>query len=74
MVEDGQALLALAIVVFTALLLIVAAVVALFRSRRTPGLGATSGRAIEEVAAAMLASGLGVTPDLAHGLKRPTQA
>ena len=71
MVEDGRGLLALTILVFATLLVIIAAIVALLRSRRTPGLGATSGRAIEEVAAAMWASRLGVTADPADRLERP---
>jgi len=56
MIEDGQALRALAILVFATLALIIAATVALIRSRRIPGLGATTGHAVVAVAEAMLAS------------------
>jgi ABC-type proline/glycine betaine transport system permease subunit len=60
MVDDGRTFFALAILVSASLLVILGAVVALLRSGRVPGLGATSGRAIDEVAAAVRSSRLGV--------------
>ncbi len=74
MVEDEQSLLTLAILVFGTLLLLVAAVVALVRSRRIPGLGATSGRAIEQVAAELRASRSALELDLANALESPASA
>jgi hypothetical protein len=56
MAGEQRALLALSILVVATLILVVAAIVVLVRARRIPGLGATSGSAIEEVAAAVLAS------------------
>ncbi len=51
MSEDDHGLVVFAILAFATLLVLVTAVIALLRSRRPPGLTATSSRAIEEVAA-----------------------
>ncbi len=74
MVEGENGLVALAILVFAALLATIVAVVALIRSRRIPGLGATSGRAVEEVAARIAASRVDAKLDAAGGLARPGHA
>ncbi len=74
MVGGEQSLVVLAVVVFGTLVATVAAVIVLVRSRRTPGLGATSGRAVETVAAAMLASRPEAEPDPTGALRRPAIA
>ncbi len=51
MSEGDHELVAFAILVLATLLVLVAAVIALIRSKRPPGLTATSSRAVEEVAA-----------------------
>ncbi len=74
MVESEQGLVALAILVFAVLLATIAAVVVLVRSGRLPGLGATSGRAVEVVAARLAAIRLEAESDPAGVLERPAHA
>ena len=66
--NESPTQLTLAILVFASLILLLAAIIALVRSGRIPGLGATSGRAVDEVAAALRNSKLGL--EALHG-ERP---
>jgi len=67
-------MVSLAILVFGALLATIVAVIALVRSGRVPGLGATSGRAVEVVAARIAASRIEAELDSTGGRERPAHA
>ncbi len=72
--EGEDALVALAILVFAALLATIVAVIALIRSGRIPGLGATCDRAVEVVAARIVASSVDAKRDATGGMETPARA
>ncbi len=72
MVGGQEDLVPLAIVALGTLIVTIAAVIALLRSRRIPGLGATTGWAVEEVAAALLASRLELDLRQGDALQTPS--